>query len=88
MTVIMVFEYVCILLGALTTIDVAAQNYPLKPVRFVAPYPAGGVNDIVAQFAEQGVEPAHSTPGEFAALIRSDLQKWGKVIEEAGIPRE
>ena len=44
--------------------------------------------DIVAQFAEQGVEPAHSTPGEFAALIRSDLQKWGKVIEEAGIPRE
>ena len=44
--------------------------------------------DIVAQFAEQGVESAHSTPGEFAALIRSDLQKWGKVIEEAGIPRE
>ncbi|MBI2223603.1 MAG: hypothetical protein HYU44_01340 [Betaproteobacteria bacterium] len=44
--------------------------------------------DIVAQFAEQGVESAHSTPGEFAALIRSDLQKWEKVIEEAGIPRE
>ncbi len=44
--------------------------------------------DIVAQFQEQGVEPAHSTPGEFAALIGADLQKWGKVIEEAGIPRE
>ena len=88
MTVVMRFESSGILLGVLTTFGVAAQNYPLKPIRFVAPYPAGGVNDIVAQFAEQGVEPAHSTPGEFAALIGSDLQKWGKVIEEAGIPRE
>lgn len=41
-----VFKYICILLGVLATFDAAAQNYPLKPIRFVAPYPAGGVNDI------------------------------------------
>ena len=26
-----------------------AQNYPAKPVRFVSPFPAGGVNDIIAR---------------------------------------
>jgi tripartite-type tricarboxylate transporter receptor subunit TctC len=44
--------------------------------------------DIAAQLAAQGAEPAHSTPDEFSALIRSDLQKWGKVIAEAGIRGE
>ncbi len=27
----------------------AAQNFPLRPVRMVVPYPAGGANDIVAR---------------------------------------
>jgi len=44
--------------------------------------------DIVAQFGALGVEPAYSTPAEFAAVIKSDLEKWGKVIQDAGIPRE
>lgn len=45
-------------------------------------------SDIVTQFGAQGVEPAHSTPEEFLALIRSDLQRWGRVISEAGIRGE
>jgi tripartite-type tricarboxylate transporter receptor subunit TctC len=44
--------------------------------------------EIARQFADQGVEPAHSTPAEFAAVIRADLQKWGKVIADAGIKGE
>jgi tripartite-type tricarboxylate transporter receptor subunit TctC len=44
--------------------------------------------DIAAQFSAQGVEPVHSTPQEFAALIEADLKKWGKVIAEAGIRGE
>jgi hypothetical protein len=34
------------------------------------------------------VEAAHCTPGAFAALIKSDLQKWGKVTADAGIKGE
>ncbi len=31
------------------------------------------------------IEPATTTPGEFRALIRSDLERWGKIVRAAGI---
>src|ERR687891_1196278 len=34
------------------------QQYPVKPVRFIAPYPAGGVNDIVARVLGQRMSAA------------------------------
>ncbi|MGZ8212726.1 MAG: tripartite tricarboxylate transporter substrate binding protein [Burkholderiales bacterium] len=37
------------------------------------------------RFVHDGAEPIGGTPEEFAAVIRSDLAKWGKVIKEAGI---
>jgi tripartite-type tricarboxylate transporter receptor subunit TctC len=44
--------------------------------------------EVASQLATQGVDAAHSTPDEFLAVIRSDLQKWGRVIREAGIKGE
>ena len=41
--------------------------------------------DIKDRFAKDGIEPVGSTPGEFAAHIRSEREKWGKVIKSAGI---
>jgi tripartite-type tricarboxylate transporter receptor subunit TctC len=34
---------------------------------------------------KQGAEPIPSTPGEFAAAIRTELQTMGKLVREAGI---
>lgn len=34
--------------------------------------------------AAQGAEPAGGTPEEFAALIKRDLAKWGKVVKASG----
>jgi tripartite-type tricarboxylate transporter receptor subunit TctC len=34
---------------------------------------------------KMGVEAIHSTPEEFAAFIKADMAKMGKVIKEAGI---
>jgi tripartite-type tricarboxylate transporter receptor subunit TctC len=31
------------------------------------------------------LEAIGSSPGEFAALIRQERQKWAKVIEDSGI---
>ncbi len=44
--------------------------------------------DVRAKLEGAGIEPQGGTPEEYAALIKSDLVKWGKVIKEAGIQPE
>ena len=33
---------------------------------------------------DQGVEVTPSSPAQFAALIQSDVAKWGKVVRDSG----
>ncbi len=40
---------ICVLTAGLA----AAQNYPAKPIRMIAPYPPGGTSDIVARIVSQ-----------------------------------
>ena len=44
--------------------------------------------EVLRQFNAQGVEPTSSAPEEFAAIIKADFAKWGKVVREAGIRGE
>ena len=44
--------------------------------------------DVQARFLGQGLDPATSTVDEFAALIRSDIDRWGKIIKQAGLRAE
>jgi tripartite-type tricarboxylate transporter receptor subunit TctC len=44
--------------------------------------------DVRAKLEAAGVDIQGGTPQEYAALIKSDLAKWSKVIKEAGIPAE
>ena len=44
--------------------------------------------DVRAKLEAAGIEIQGGTPQDYAALIKSDLAKWGKVIKEAGIPME
>lgn len=39
-------------------------------------------------FAAEGSEPAAIAPGEFAAMIRSEVAKWARVVRQAGIQPE
>ena len=41
--------------------------------------------DIRERFAKDGIEPVGSTPEQFASHIRSEREKWGKVVKNAGI---
>ncbi|MBC7781050.1 MAG: tripartite tricarboxylate transporter substrate binding protein [Proteobacteria bacterium] len=40
--------------------------------------------DVKDRFAGQGLEPAANTPQQFAALIRSEIAKWSKVVKASG----
>jgi len=42
--------------------------------------------DIKERFLTLGVEVVAGSPDEFAAFIRSEADKWGRVIKNAKIP--
>jgi tripartite-type tricarboxylate transporter receptor subunit TctC len=44
--------------------------------------------EVKARFSEQGLDIITSTPEELAALIRADIERFGKVVREAGIKVE
>jgi tripartite-type tricarboxylate transporter receptor subunit TctC len=39
---------------------------------------------VKQQFAAQGLEATPSTPGELGAYLKSEIEKWGKVIRASG----
>ena len=41
--------------------------------------------DVVEQLTTQGVDPIGNTPQEFAAIIRTDVEKWARVLKSAGV---
>ena len=43
-----------------------------------------GTPEMKAFFAQQGAEPAASTPEQFSALIRSEIPKYARIIKASG----
>lgn len=44
--------------------------------------------DVAQRFQLDGAETVGSTPPEFAAFLKAEMQKWSKVIRDAGIKPE
>jgi len=44
--------------------------------------------DVAERFQLDGAEPVGSTPKEFAAFLKAEMQKWSKVIRDAGVKPE
>jgi tripartite-type tricarboxylate transporter receptor subunit TctC len=40
--------------------------------------------DLTDRMKQQGMEPVGSTPEEFDALVRSEIEKWAKVVKASG----
>ena len=41
-------------------------------------------SDLTQRMTQLGMEPVGSTPGEFDALIRSEIEKWARVVKISG----
>ena len=44
--------------------------------------------DLLARFTQLSISPGGGTPAEAAAFIKSETQRWGDVIRDAGIKPE
>jgi tripartite-type tricarboxylate transporter receptor subunit TctC len=44
--------------------------------------------DVKKRMLELGIEARASTPQEISDRLKADIEKWGKVIEKAGIPKQ
>jgi tripartite-type tricarboxylate transporter receptor subunit TctC len=44
--------------------------------------------DVRERFLSQGVEPVGSTPEQFGEHIKSQMTKWAKVVQDAGVKAE
>ena len=45
-------------------------------------------DEIRERLAADGAEAVGSKPEEFGALIKSEIERWRKVVEVAKIPKE
>ncbi len=44
--------------------------------------------ELMQRYAELGLEPLPSTPDELARQLRAEIDKWGRVIRDAGIEQQ
>jgi Tripartite tricarboxylate transporter family receptor len=44
--------------------------------------------EVRERLAKDGIETVGASPEEFGAYIKSEVEKWGKVVREAGIKLE
>ena len=44
--------------------------------------------DLRAKLLELGLDVAGGTPEQFAAFIREDIAKYGRIVKAAGIPQQ
>ena len=67
------------LLAPARTPTTIVRKLHLETVKAVA------LPELRAKFADLGMEGIGNSPAEFAALIKSEIPKWAKVIKDAGI---
>ena len=64
-------------------------QFPNEPASVLDPCAGTGAallatREVIDAFSAQGAEPFRTAPAEFAALVRSDIEKWAVVVRESG----
>ena len=65
---------------------VVAGATPRELVRKISSDVASAVksSDLTERMTQLGMEPVGSTPAEFDALIRAEIEKWSRVVKASG----
>jgi tripartite-type tricarboxylate transporter receptor subunit TctC len=65
---------------------VAAGGTPRELVQRISSDVSKAVksSDLTERMTQLGMEPVGSTPGEFDALIRAEIEKWARVVKISG----
>ena len=74
-------------ISALSIVGIVAPGAaPRELVRKISADVARAVksSDLTERMKQQGMEPVGSTPEQFDALIRSEIEKWAKVVKLSG----
>ncbi len=72
--------------GAWQGVVVPAQTPPAIVQRLNAEIIKALANpDVKAKLAAQGTEPLGSTPAQYGAYLKSEIDRWGKVIKASGV---
>ena len=59
-----------------------AQDYPMKPIRLVVPFPPGGPNDTIGRVVGQKMQDLNATDLEGAInMIAGTARSMGLVVE-------
>ena len=66
----------------------AGMSKPLAARLLQSVHAAVAAPDLRERLMQNGMEPETNTPDKFAALIKSDIGKWSKIIRTAGIKGE
>ena len=48
----------------------------------------GSNSNVIEQLAKVGMESVNNTPAEFAAFVKAEIAKWGKVVKASGMAIE
>lgn len=62
----------CVFAAGMTV--AGAQEYPTKPICFIAPFPPAGSSDLIIRILSQLTE-----------FVRSELAQYGRIVKELGI---
>jgi tripartite-type tricarboxylate transporter receptor subunit TctC len=68
----------------LAAVPACGQGYPLKPIRYIVPFPPGG-GQFRAWLIGQGAEPVGSSPDELAAFVKTEIVKYAKIVKDSGM---
>ena len=65
----------------------APRGTPAEVIRRlqVASAEALALTDVKERLAQAALQPVGNTPAEFAAVIRADIERWGKLGRELGL---